>query len=102
MPQFHKLENCLLRNNAFFALKGQIWRTMELGPMDGVITLASHKQSYRSLRNLKMYPGLVFRPPGQICYVSLKGFSRRGTWSLSKELNELLINDVVMERKLYV
>ena len=74
MPQFQKLEKCLVRDNAFFALKGQIWRTMERGPVDGVITPASPKQSYRILQNPKMYPGLVFRPPRQICHVSLKGF----------------------------
>ena len=50
---------------------------MECGPMDVVITSASPKQSYRSLRNSKMYHGKDFRPPGQIRHVSLKGFWRR-------------------------
>ena len=74
MPQFHKLENCSVWDNAFFALKGQIQRTMECVLTDGVITPNSPKQSYRSLQNSKMYPILVFRPLGQICHVSLKGF----------------------------
>jgi hypothetical protein len=76
MPRFHKLENCSVRDNAFLALKGQIRRTMERRPMDGVITPASPKQSYRILQNSKMYPRLIFRPPGQINHVSLKGFRR--------------------------
>jgi hypothetical protein len=63
MPQFHKLENCSVRDNAFFALKRQIWRTMECGPTDGVIMMASPKQSYNILWNSKMYLRLVFRPP---------------------------------------
>ena len=76
MLQFHKLEKCQVRDNAFFALKGQIWRTIECGPMDGMITPVSPKQSYMSLGNSKMYLGLVFRSPGQIHHVSLKGFRR--------------------------
>ena len=43
----------------------------------GMIKLASPKQSYMSLQNSQMYPRLVFRPPRQICHVSLKGFRRR-------------------------
>ena len=74
MPQFHKLENCLVRDNAFFALEGQIQSTMEHVLMDGVIMSSSPKHIY--LQNSKKYPGLVFRPPGKICHVSLKGFSR--------------------------
>jgi hypothetical protein len=77
MPRFHKLENCSVSDNAFFALKGQIQRTMERGPTDGMITPNSPKQSYKSLRNSKMYPRLGFRPLGQICHVSLKGFRRQ-------------------------
>ena len=57
MPLFHKLEKWSVRDNAFFALKGQIQRTMESGPKDGVITSALPKQSYRILPNSKMYPG---------------------------------------------
>ena len=76
MPRFHKLENYLVGDNAFFALKGQIQRTMECGPKDGMIMLASPIKIYNRLQNSKMYPGYVFRPPGQIHRVSLKGFQR--------------------------
>ena len=51
MPRFYKLENCSVRDNVFFILKGQIQRTMERGPTDGLITSTSPKQSYRSLQN---------------------------------------------------
>jgi len=40
MPRFHKLENCLMRDNAFFALKGQVQRAMDHGPLDGMIRLS--------------------------------------------------------------
>ena len=41
MPRFHKLEKWSVRDNAFFAFKGQIQRTMECGPKDGVIRYTS-------------------------------------------------------------
>ena len=51
MPQFLKLGNCSMRDNALFALKGQGWRTMDDGPADDVIMLDSPKITFWRLWN---------------------------------------------------
>ena len=52
---------------AFFALKGQIWKAMDHGPMYGMLMSASAQKTCRILQNLNMLFGLVFRPLRQIC-----------------------------------
>ena len=32
-----------MRDNVVFAIKGQVWRTMDCGPVDGVLMEASPK-----------------------------------------------------------
>ena len=77
MPRLRKQGNCSVRNNVFFALKGQVWRTMDHVLVDRVLMSASPKRNCKRLKNSTMILGLVFRPLGQIHHVSLKGFRKR-------------------------
>lgn len=60
MAQFHKLGNCSVRDNAFFTLKGQIWKTMDHRSVDGMLMLPSPKQYCRSLQNSNMLLGVFW------------------------------------------
>ena len=58
--------------------KGQNWKTMDHGNVDGMIMSSSPKQTYGSLQYSNMPLDLVSMSLEKIHQVSLKGFRKRG------------------------